>query len=100
MIMKYGFKVVRCVGLVALFFLNSVNAVAQTRTVEVGSGLINAYVTNPANTFELSQYTRITFEIPFNSTPNVFTMTPEFAGADDPCTIRIRNVSNLSLIHI
>jgi len=69
---------------------------AQTTSLEVGEGVLPAFTTATGTT--LSPFTRITFASPFNVgvTPNVFTMTPEFGvgAADDPCTIRIRNVDN------
>jgi len=71
--------------------LTSTNAFAQVNaTIEVGDGVINTYTTQ---TFNQSVFTRINFDGQFASPPNVFTMTPEFPGADDPCTVRIRNIS-------
>jgi len=77
---------------------------AQTTEFEFGQGQVDAYTTVPsgvnpdpfANNIvpgTRTPFTRITFDTPFANTPNVFTMTPEFAGADDPCTLRIENVN-------
>jgi len=71
-------------------------ALAQVGSFEVGTASLPA--TTTATPATLSPFTRIDFGVPFaaGTVPNVFPMTPEFgAGADnDPCTIRIRNISN------
>lgn len=76
--------------------LASTISFAQTSTFEVGSAALPA--TTTATTTTLSPFTTINFSAPFAAgvTPNVFPMTPEFGAgaADDPCTIRIRNVTN------
>jgi len=63
---------------------------APNATFEVGDAVISAYTTTP---FSQTPFTTITFDGVFASPPNVFTITPEFPGADDPCTIRIRNIT-------
>jgi len=69
---------------------------ASTISFAVGSAALPA--TTTATTTTLSPFTTINFSAPFAAgvTPNVFPMTPEFGAgaADDPCTIRIRNVTN------
>ncbi|MFT6407125.1 MAG: hypothetical protein ACJAQ6_000535 [Arenicella sp.] len=71
--------------------------VAQTSTIEVGTASLPAQTTVTSTTPSI--FTRISFTAPFAAgvVPNVFPMTPEFGtgAADDPCTIRIRNVDNL-----
>ena len=63
---------------------------------EVGTAVIPA-TTTPNNT-TATPFTRVTFTTPFeiDTTPNVFPMTPEFGtgAANDPCTIRIRNIDH------
>ncbi len=85
----------RCFTFAALLLFGA-NAYSQFSTIEVGEATLPAAAA-PAS-FAQTPFTRINFAAPFapGVTPNVFTMTPEFgAGADDdPCLIRIRNISN------
>ena len=75
-------------GLIPSLSFAQINA-----TFEVGTASLP--ITTIASSTTQSPFTTITFDAPFTSTPNVFPMTPEFgAGAeDDPCTIRIRNIT-------
>jgi len=63
-------------------------------TIEVGTATLPALAA-PASTATPTPFTTISFITPFAEPPNVFPQTPEFgAGADnDPCVIRIRNVT-------
>ncbi len=69
-------------------------------TIEVGQATLSAYTTPAATT--LTPFETISFKAPFppGTTPNVFVMTPEFGSdgmggtGDDPCHIRIKNVTN------
>jgi len=101
---KHFFKNSGYISLVILACLNVTNSLAQTTTFGFGQGTINAYTTIPSMpnpspfSNEIIQgtttpFTAITFDQPFTSPPNVFTITPEAAGLDDPCTIRIDNVT-------
>lgn len=67
---------------------------ALTSVVEVGEATLPAHTVTTAPT----PFTTIEFAsaFPAGTTPNVFTMTPEFGvgAADDPCLIRIRNITN------
>lgn len=69
---------------------------AQNSVFEVGEAVLPAIT--PATATTPFTFTRINFAsaFPMGTTPNVFAMTPEFGAgaADDPCTIRIRNVDN------
>ena len=81
-----------------LYLLNLV-AYAQTNTIEVGQANLAAYTTTNA---QVTPFQTINFYTGFSigTIPNVFVLTPEFgvggAGGtgDDPCDIRIRNISN------
>ncbi len=83
---------------VVTFFLLSVwgnKAMAQATQIVVGQASVAAFETVGAN--DLTPFTFIPFDSPFpaGTTPNVFSLTPEFGvGADDdPCTLRIRPAS-------
>ena len=79
--------------LIFLGCLYSNNILAQPlATFEVGEAILPAHTTTAT---EATPFTTITFDGVFASPPNVFTMTPEFGDGvdDDPCTIRIRNVT-------
>jgi len=80
------------VGLIIFLCLNLTKSFAQSEPsiFEVGAGVIDAYNTGQ---FQQTAFTRITFDGEFASPPNVFALTPEFTGSDDPCTIRIENIS-------
>ena len=81
-------------GLIAL----SCNSHAAFTTIEVGEATLPAVTSGGAAS--LTPFTTINFTQPFATgvTPNVFTMTPEFGAgaADDPCLIRIRNITTTS----
>ena len=76
-------------------------ASAQTyNTIEVGQATLSAYTTATDTT--LTPFETISFNAHFppGTTPNVFVMNPEFGvdgpggTGDDPCTIRIKNITN------
>ena len=72
--------------MITVGFLNAISVSAQTPTTfatfEIGQALIDGYDLSTETT---TPFTTITFDRPFENIPNVFTMTPEFDGADDPC---------------
>lgn len=80
-----------------LFALAGISLVsrADTSVIEVGEAMLPA-VTAVGTT--ATPFTTIEFDaaFPAGTTPNVFTMTPEFGTgtADDPCVIRIKNITN------
>jgi len=92
--MKYLLK--KCCSFAAILFLTTLlsSAVnAQTfSTIEVGEGTLPAHTIGPTTQ---TPFTRIDFIGQFQNPPNVFTITPEFGeGADDdPCMVRIRNIT-------
>lgn len=65
-------------------------------TIEVGEATLPAVISGGATS--LTPFVTIEFAAPFDDgvTPNVFTMTPEFGtgAADDPCLVRVRNITN------
>ncbi len=85
--------IIRKFALIVLF-LFSAQAVFASNTFELATASLPAHPA-PANAATPTPFTTINFVTPFDAPPNVFTLTPEFgAGADDdPCTIRIRNIT-------
>ena len=81
---------------VATGFASQLSSAQTASQFEVGTATLPITITATATT--LSPFTSIAFATPFaaGTTPNVFPMTPEFGAGvdDDPCIIRIRNVTN------
>lgn len=82
--------------LVLLLASVSTNSYAVFSTIEVGEATLPAFTIT--NTSVVTPFTRINFTAPFDVgvIPNVFSMTPEFGvnDDDDPCLIRIKNITN------
>ena len=72
---------------------------AQTNNIEVAQATLSAYTTTAT---EVTPFETIDFQVGFPAgvTPNVFILTPEFGAGgvggtgDDPCIIRVQNVTN------
>ncbi len=86
--------------LIALIAGGLSNAVtAQANNLEVAQATLSAYSTTSA---DVTPFETISFQagFPAGVTPNVFILTPEFGSGgaggtgDDPCQIRIKNITN------
>ncbi|MEO0367996.1 MAG: C25 family cysteine peptidase [Pseudomonadota bacterium] len=89
---NFFFSIARSLAAVVLCVAWSTNASAQLTQFSVGQASIPAR-SAPAMPSDPSTYTSIQFDAFFASAPNVFLM--DTVENPDPCSLRIRNVTNM-----